>query len=60
MAGHPFVDLGNLFRFEKDDYPADAQAAFIMGYQRGGGLLPDGWKKSAQLLDLTSMVDFLN
>ncbi len=60
MAGHPLIDFGNFFRFEKEDYPTDARAAFIVGYQRGGGLLPEGWEKAAKLLDLTSMVDFLS
>lgn len=60
MAAHPLIDLGNFFRFEKEDYPTDARAAFIKGYQREGGLLPNGWENAAQLLDITSMVDFLN
>lgn len=55
----PLVDLGELFR-----HPARHDAAFVAGFERGyreaGGVLPDGWLRTARLLDATTIVDVLD
>jgi len=57
ISGHPMIDFGNFFRFESEDYPLFARKEFLNGY---GLKLQDHWWNAALLLDLTSMIFFLN
>jgi aminoglycoside phosphotransferase (APT) family kinase protein len=58
FAGSPFFDIGNMLRF---DYlhPANYSSEFIRGYQDHGGQLPAHWKKTARLVDLTALCEFM-
>lgn len=59
MAGDPLIDLGNFFRFS-EDYDPQQMAQFEDGYRKAGGILPQDWKRQAQLHDLVSLVSFLD
>lgn len=59
MVGDPLIDLGNFLRFEEDFDPA-LISAFIDGYIKNGGSLPDEWRLMARLHDLVSMISFLD
>ena len=58
-SASPLVDLGALFRFA-DRYDAAFLAAFEHGYREADGTLPDGWLRTARLLDATALVDLLD
>ncbi|MFF0296802.1 phosphotransferase family protein [Kitasatospora sp. NPDC004614] len=58
FSGPPLTDVGNMLRFE-DDYPPDYSRAFLDGYRDGGGLLPDGWRRTGEALDLFALADIL-
>jgi thiamine kinase-like enzyme len=58
-AGSPLVDIGNFLRFE-NEIPAALKDGFIDGYIKYGGTLPKDWQQLAKLLDLSSMLTFLN
>ncbi len=55
-SGSPYLDIGNLLRHadpsQYDSIPA--------GMKSGGVDLPDDWQHRAQLMDLTSQVEFLS
>ena len=59
MAADPLIDFGNFFRFP-EDYEADAQARFVEGYERAGGVLPEDWECRARLHDMISLLNFLD
>ena len=59
MAGDPLIDLGNFFRFN-EDYNPQQIAQFESGYREAGGVLPEDWRRHAQLHDLVSLVSFLD
>ena len=54
-AGAALFDVGQLLRW---DPPADFVEGFEHGYRDGGGTLRDGWRDTAMLFDLFSMVFF--
>lgn len=54
-AGTPYMDIGNLLRNTASDY----HGAIKLGLAAGGMNLPDDWKKRAELVDLTSHLEFL-
>ncbi len=55
----PLVDLGQLFRYV-GRYDAAFVADFERGYREADGELPEGWLRTARLLDATSVVDILD
>ncbi len=59
MAGDPLIDLGNFLRFQ-EDYEPEQIAQFENGYLQAGGVLPENWRRQAQLHDLVSLVSFLD
>lgn len=59
FSGPYLTDLGNLLRYD-EKFPKDFESGLVDGYQQGGFQLPAGWKKTAKLLDLMNLCDFLN
>ena len=55
----PLVDPGQLFRY-LGRYDAAFVAEFERGYREAGGALPEGWLRTARLLDATAIVDILD
>jgi hypothetical protein len=55
----PLVDPGQLFRY-LGRYDAAFVAEFERGYREAGGTLPEGWLRTARLLDATAIVDILD
>jgi aminoglycoside phosphotransferase (APT) family kinase protein len=58
FSGSPLVDIGNMLRFS-DRYPPGFAGGFIASYREAGGLLPAGWRKISEALDLYALADFL-
>jgi len=56
-AGPALIDVGQLLRWE---VPEPFVAAFATAYVEGGGRLPDGWRRTAELLDLFNLVGLLD
>ena len=56
-AGPALMDVGQLLRW---DVPAAFTEAFATAYVAGGGRLPDGWRRTADLLDLFNVVGLLD
>ncbi|MBL9087109.1 MAG: phosphotransferase [Planctomycetia bacterium] len=56
-AGPALMDVGQLLRWE---VPAAFVDAFAAAYVAGGGGLPDGWRRTADLLDLFNVVGLLD
>ena len=58
FAGSPLFDIGNMLRFDHL-HPTNYSSEFIRGYQEHGGQLPAHWKKTARLVDLTALCEFM-
>jgi aminoglycoside phosphotransferase (APT) family kinase protein len=58
FAGHPLFDFAALLRFD-ELLPPGFEPAVVDGYRSGGGELPEGWRATVRLLDLTNMVGML-
>lgn len=56
-AGPALMDVGQLLRWE---VPAAFVDAFAAAYVAGGGRLPPGWRRTADLLDLFNVVGLLD
>lgn len=56
-AGPASMDVGQLLRWE---VPAAFVDAFAAAYHAGGGRLPDGWRRTVDLLDLFNVVGLLD
>ena len=54
-SGSPYMDIGNLIRHTSPEYHGHIKA----GLQEAGMSLPDDWKERAELMDLTSNLEFL-
>ncbi len=54
-AGTPYMDIGNLLRNTASNY----HRAIKQGLEAGGMSLPDDWKERAELVDVTSQLEFL-
>jgi len=54
-SGTPYMDIGNLIRHTPDEYHGDIKA----GLEAGGMSLPSDWMERAELVDLTSHLEFL-
>jgi Ser/Thr protein kinase RdoA (MazF antagonist) len=54
-SGTPYMDIGNLLRNTDPRYHARIQS----GLKKGGMSLPDDWKKRAELVDLSALLEFL-
>ncbi|HEY3449190.1 MAG TPA: phosphotransferase [Myxococcales bacterium] len=55
-AGPPLMDVGPLLRWSPSE---PFVAGFERAYREAGGILPTGWRRTARLLDLASLVDLL-
>jgi Ser/Thr protein kinase RdoA (MazF antagonist) len=55
LSGTPFMDIGNLLRNTPDCFHAEIER----GLSEGGMALPKDWKERAELVDLTSQLEFL-
>ena len=51
----PYMDIGNLLRHTHQDYHSKIKA----GLEAGGMCLPMDWSERAELVDLTSHLEFL-
>jgi aminoglycoside phosphotransferase (APT) family kinase protein len=51
-AGPRLFDVGQLLRWRP---PAPFVDAFASGYREGGGILADGWRRIAEMIDVGSM-----
>lgn len=54
-SGTPYMDIGNLLRHTDDDY----HGLIKSGLEAGGMSLPADWRARADLVDLTSHLEFL-
>jgi len=54
-AGTPYMDIGNLLRNTATDY----HRAIKQGLEAGGMSFPNDWKARAELVDVTSQLEFL-
>ena len=54
-SGTPYMDIGNLLRYTPAEYHGQIQS----GLESGGMRLPNDWAERAQLVDLTSHLEFL-
>lgn len=54
-SGTPYMDIGNLLRNTDPQYHSRIQH----GLEAGGMRLPDDWKQRAELVDLSSHLEFL-
>ena len=54
-AGTRWMDIGNLLR----DCPPDLQAHVREGLEAGGAVVPEDWQMRAELVDLSSALEFL-
>lgn len=59
FAGSPFFDIGNMLRYD-GIHPFNFVSEFIRGYKEHGGQLPSGWKRTAKLVDLMALCEFMN
>lgn len=55
LAGTPFMDIGNLLRNTDERFHSEIE----QGLREGGMRLPADWKERAELVDLTSQLEFL-
>ncbi|MDE2291301.1 MAG: phosphotransferase, partial [Elusimicrobia bacterium] len=55
-AGPALMDVGQLLRWSP---PAAFVAGFAAAYLAGGGVLPAGWRRLAELFDLFNLVGLL-
>jgi aminoglycoside phosphotransferase (APT) family kinase protein len=56
-VGTALFDLGQVLRW---DPPAAFVAGVEAGYRAAGGVLPDDWRRLAELFDLFNLVAFLD
>ncbi|WP_063710549.1 aminoglycoside phosphotransferase family protein [Acaryochloris marina] len=54
-SGTPYMDIGNLLRHT----PINQHPQIKAGLERGGMKLPPDWQRRAELVDLTSQLEFL-
>lgn len=54
-SGTPYMDIGNLLRHT----PLNQHLQIKAGLERGGMKLPPDWQRRAELVDLTSQLEFL-
>ena len=54
-SGTPYMDIGNLLRHTRAEYHGQIKA----GLEAGGMTVPSDWIERAQLVDLTSHLEFL-
>lgn len=59
VGDSPFADIGSLFRYD-ERFSDSFIAAFERGYREADGVLPDGWLRTARLLDAMQVVDMLD
>lgn len=57
-AGTPLSDVGQMIRYDRAFHPAFTPA-FARSFAAHGGALPQGWKRTARMLDLFNLLDFL-
>ncbi len=54
-SGTPYMDIGNLLRNTASNYHCKIK----QGLEAGGMALPNDWKERAELVDMTSQLEFL-
>jgi aminoglycoside phosphotransferase (APT) family kinase protein len=59
LSGPPGLDFGNLLRPPLGDDTAFADG-LAHGYRAAGGLLPDDWRRAAQIADLFAWADIVS
>jgi fructokinase len=57
-SGSPLFDVASFLRYERDDRPA-REPHFSLGYRRGGGVLPEDWRRLGRVVDLTKLCQIL-
>ena len=58
FSGPPLLDVGHFLRYESQDTPL-REPHFSRAYLESGGSLPDDWRRLAQVVDLTGLVECL-
>ena len=58
FSGSPLLDVGHFLRYESRDAPL-REPHFSRAYVESGGSLPDDWRRLAQVVDLTALVECL-
>lgn len=58
VSGSPLIDVANFLRYERASRPL-AEPHFSQGFQNAGGKLSSGWRRLAQVLDVTALCDSL-
>jgi hypothetical protein len=58
FSGPPLFDVGNFLRYERKGRPV-LEPFFSRSFEENGGWLPEGWKRLARIIDLTSLCEFL-
>ncbi|NDD31136.1 MAG: aminoglycoside phosphotransferase family protein [Proteobacteria bacterium] len=58
-AGSPLADIANLFNYMGNPPPA-FERGVLDGFVEAGGDLPAEWRRVTRLLDLISIIEFLN
>lgn len=58
-AGSPMADLANLFAYQGNVSPV-FESGVLEAFTAAGGALPAEWRRVASLLDLITVVEFLN
>ena len=58
VSSSPLADIGNFLRYDSAAGRL-AEPHFSAGYRHGGGILPDDWRRLAQLFDLAAICESL-
>jgi len=58
IAGSPLTDIGHFLRYETFSRPR-VEPHFSNGYSEAGGLLPNGWRRLARVIDLIALCESL-
>jgi aminoglycoside phosphotransferase (APT) family kinase protein len=58
VAGSPLFDIASFLRYERKLTPS-REPHFSQGYERGGGKLPEDWRRLARVVDLTRLCEIL-
>jgi aminoglycoside phosphotransferase (APT) family kinase protein len=58
LSASPLIDVGHFLRYEQSKSPL-REPHFSSGFRDGGGILPEGWRALARVLDLTALLDLL-
>lgn len=58
VSGSPLIDVGHFLRYECASRPL-AEPHFSEGFLRAGGMLPEGWRRMARVVDSIALCESL-